>query len=85
MAVFLHSAGKTYTYEELVENINRSTTYSPYFQSKDLYAYFANLIKALVTKQPIVLIDADSSPADMPYLDFALVNKPQVRLRTWTS
>lgn len=77
MAVFLHSAGKTYTYEELVENINRSTTYSPYFQSKDLYAYFANLIKALVTKQPIVLIDADSSPADMPYLDFALVNKPQ--------
>ena len=77
MAVFLHSAGKTYTYEELVENINRSTTYSPYFQSKDLYAYFANLIKALVTNQPIVLIDADSSPADMPYLDFALVNKPQ--------
>lgn len=77
MAVFLHSAGKTYTYEELVENINRSTTYSPYFQSKDLYAYFANLIKALVTNQPIVLIDADSSPADMPYLDFAIVNKPQ--------
>lgn len=77
MAVFLHSAGKTYTYEELVENINRSTTYCPYFQSKDLYAYFANLIKALVTNQPIVLIDADSSPADMPYLDFALVNKPQ--------
>ena len=77
MAVFLHSAGKTYTYEELVENINRSTTYCPYFQSKDLYAYFANLIKALVTNRPIVLIDADSSPADMPYLDFALVNKPQ--------
>ena len=77
MAVFLHSAGKTYTYEELVENINRSTTYCPYFQSKDLYAYFANLIKALVTNQPIVLIDADSSPADMPYLDFSLVNKPQ--------
>ena len=77
MAVFIHSAGKTYTYEELVENINRSTTYCPYFQSKGLYAYFANLIKALVTNQPIVLIDADSSPADMPYLDFALVNKPQ--------
>lgn len=77
MAVFLHSAGKTYTYEELVRYINRSTTYCPYFQSKDLYAYFANLIKALVTNQPVVLIDADSSPADMPYLDFTLVNKPQ--------
>ena len=77
MAVFLHSAGKTYTYEELVENINRSTTYCPYFQRKDLYAYFANLIKALVTNHPVVLIDADSSPADMPYLDFTLVNKPQ--------
>lgn len=77
MAVFLHSAGKTYTYEELVDDINRSTTYCPYFQSKDLYAYFANLIKALVTNHPVVLIDADSSPADMPYLDFTLVNNPQ--------
>lgn len=78
MAVFLHSAGKTYTYEKLVDDINRSTAYCPYFQSKDLYAYFVNLIKALVTNKPIVLIDADSSPADMPYLDFSLVNKPQV-------
>lgn len=77
MAVFLHSAEKTYTYENLVDNINQSTTYYPYFQSKDLYTYFANLIKALVTNHPVVLIDADSSPADMPYLDFALVNKPQ--------
>ena len=77
MAVFLRTAGKTYTYEELVETINRSTTYCPYFQSKDLYAYFANLIKALVTNNPVVLIDADSSPADMPYLDFTLLNKPQ--------
>ena len=77
MAVFLHSAGKTYTYEELVRNINTSTVYYPYFQSKDLYAYFANLIKALVTNQPVVLIDADSSPADMPYMDFALMNKTQ--------
>lgn len=77
MVVFLHSAGKTYTYEELVENINQSTTYCPYFQSKDLYAYFSNLIKALATNKPIVLIDAGSSPADMPYLDFALVNKTQ--------
>ena len=77
MAVFLRTARKTYTYEELVKTINLSTTYCPYFQSKDLYAYFANLIKALVTNNPVVLIDADSSPADMPYLDFTLLNKPQ--------
>lgn len=77
MAVFLRTAGKTYMYEELVKTINLSTTYCPYFQSKDLYAYFANLIKALVTNNPVVLIDADSSPADMPYLDFTLLNKPQ--------
>lgn len=77
MAVFLRTAGKTYTYEELVKTINLSTTYCPYFQSKDLYAYFANLIKALVTNNPVVLTDADSSTADMPYLDFTLLNKPQ--------
>lgn len=77
MAVFLHSAGKTYTYEELVENINQCTTYCPYFQSKDLYAYFVNFIKALVTNCPIVLIDADCSSSDMPHLDFFQVNKQQ--------
>ena len=77
MAVFLHSAGKTYMYEELVENINRSATYCPYFQGKDLYTYFVNFIKALVTNHPIVLIDADCGPSDMPYLDFSQVNKPQ--------
>ena len=77
MAVFLHGAGKSYTYEELIENINRGTTYCPYFQNKDLYAYFVNFIKALVTNRPIVLIDADCSSSDMPYLDFSQVNKPQ--------
>lgn len=64
-------------YEELVENINRSATYCPYFQGKDLYTYFVNFIKALVTNHPIVLIDADCGPSDMPYLDFSQVNKPQ--------
>lgn len=75
MAVFLHSEDKCYTYDDLIETINQSRTYCPYFQAKDLYAFFANLIKAVVTNHSVVLIDADSSPADMPYLDFGLVNQ----------
>lgn len=77
MAVFLHSADKSYTYEDLVATINQSTTYYPYYQTKDLYAFFVNLTKAIVTNNPIVLIDADSSHTDMPYLDFEQVNKPK--------
>lgn len=77
MAVFLHSADKNYSYEDLVATINQSATYYPYFQTKDLYAFFLNLTKAIVTNNPVVLIDADSSQTDMPYLDFEQVNKPK--------
>lgn len=77
MAVFLHSADKSYSYEDLVAKINQSTMYYPYFQTKDLYAFFVNLTKAIVTNNPVVLIDADSSQTDMPYLDFEQVNKPK--------
>ena len=77
MAIFLHSADKSYSYEDLVATINQSTTYYPYFQTKDLYAFFVNLTKAIVTNNPILLIDADSSQTDMPYLDFEHVNKTQ--------
>ena len=78
MAVFLHSEGRNYTYDELVDSINSGSMYYPLFQTKDLYVYFVNLIKALVTNQPITLIDSDCSPADMPYLDFALINQPAI-------
>lgn len=77
MAVFLHSADKCYTYEDLVAAINQNTTYCPYYQTKDLYAFFVNLTKAIVTNSPVVLIDADSSQTDMPYVDFEQVNKPK--------
>ena len=77
MAVFLHSADKSYTYEDLVAAINRNTAYCPYYQTKDLYAFFVNLTKAIVTNSPVVLIDADSSQTDMPYVDFEQVNKPK--------
>lgn len=77
MAIFLHSADKSYSYEDLVATINQSTTYYPYFQTKDLYAFFVNLTKAIVTNNPVLLIDADSSQTDMPYFDFEQVNKPQ--------
>lgn len=77
MAVFLHSADKSYTYEDLVVTINQSNTYYPYYQTKDLYAFFVNLTKAILTNGPVVLIDADSSQTDMPYIDFEQVNKPK--------
>ena len=77
MAVFLHSADQSYTYEDLVATINHNTTYCPYYQTKNLYAFFVNLSKAIVTNSPVVLIDADSSQTDMPYVDFEKMNKPK--------
>lgn len=77
MAIFLHSADNSYSYEDFVASINQNITYCPYFQTKDLYAFFVNLTKAIVTNNPVVLIDEDSSQTDMPYLNFEQVNKPK--------
>ena len=62
MAVFLIDNEKAYTYTDLLDSLNSASQYYPLFKSKDIYAYFVNLIQALAASKPLVLLDSDLNP-----------------------
>lgn len=74
MAVFLHNGDKQYSYDMLVESINQHPDYYPLFKTKDIFAYFENLIKAIVTNSPLVLLDSDLNPSEVAGVDESMVN-----------
>lgn len=62
--VFLYDA-ETYSYEELLNAISGSGEYCPLFKSKELFPYFANLVKALAAGMPLILIDSDINASEI--------------------
>ena len=62
--IFLYD-DKTYSYEDLLNAISGSGEYCPLFKSKELFPYFANLVKALAAGMPITLIDSDISASEI--------------------
>ena len=74
MAVFLYNGEKEYSYEMLVESINQHREYYPLFKSHDIFAYFDNLIKAIATNIPLVLLDSDLNPSEVAGVDESQVN-----------
>ena len=59
MEFFLIDKSRRFTYADLVDAINRKQEYYPLFKNKDLFPYFVNLLSALASNQPLVLLDAD--------------------------
>ena len=74
MAVFLYNGEKEYSYEMLVESINQHREYYPLFKSHDIFAYFENLIKAIASNSPLVLLDSDLNPSEVAGVDESQVN-----------
>ncbi|MDD4689891.1 MAG: long-chain fatty acid--CoA ligase [Eubacteriales bacterium] len=74
MAVFLHDGDKRYSYEMLVESINQHPEYYPLFKTQDIFAYFENLIKAIVTNSPLVLLDSDLNSSKEAGVDESMVH-----------
>lgn len=74
MAVFLHNGEKEYSYEMLVDSINQHRKYYPFFKSHDIFAYFENLVKAIVTNSPLVLLDSDLNLSEVVGVDESQVN-----------
>lgn len=74
MAVFLYDREKEYSYEMLVDSINQHREYYPFFKSHDIFAYFENLVKALVTNSPLVLLDSDLNFSEVVGVDEGQVN-----------
>lgn len=74
MAAFLIDGVKTYTYEDLLGSLNSTTRYYPLYRTKDIYAYFVNLILALSASRPLTLLDPDLNPSEMDGVDEGRVN-----------
>lgn len=62
--VFLYD-DKTYSYDDLLNAISGSGEYCPLFKSKELFPYFANLVKALAAGMPLTLIDSDINASEI--------------------
>lgn len=62
--VFLYD-DKAYSYDDLLQAISGCGTYYPLFKSKELFPYFANLVKALVAGMPLTLIDSDINASEI--------------------
>ena len=62
--VFLYDS-EIYTYDDLLKAISGSGTYYPLYRTKELFPYFANLIKALAAGMPLTLIDSDINASEI--------------------
>lgn len=62
--VFLYD-DKAYSYDDLLGAISGSGKYFPLFKSKELFPYFANLVKALAASLPLTLIDSDINASEI--------------------
>lgn len=77
MAVFLHNGNQSYLYEQLVDSINQHQSYCPLLKTNDLFSYFENLVKAIVTNSPLVLLDSDLTPSEVAGVDESMVNQEE--------
>lgn len=72
--VFLSDKEQAYSYDDLLRSLNDGTEYYPYYKTSDVYSYFVNLIKAIASGQPLVLLDSDINPSEIDGLDESKVN-----------
>lgn len=71
--VFLYDS-ETYTYDDLFKAISGSGTYYPLYRTKELFPYFANLIKALAAGMPLTLVDSDINASEIDGVNESDIN-----------
>ena len=72
--VFLSDKEKEFTYDDLLRSLNEGTVYYPYYKTSNVYSYFVNLIKAIASSKPLVLLDSDINPSEIDDIDDSKVN-----------
>lgn len=73
--IFLIDGNKEYSYQDLLEGIDGKDSYVPMMRTKDLFYFYTNMIRALVSNYPLVLIDADINASEIDGIDESEVNK----------
>lgn len=71
--VFLYDS-ETYTYDDLLKTISGSGTYYPLYRTKELFPYFANLVKALAAGLPLTLVDSDINASEIDGVNESDIN-----------
>ena len=66
--VFLYD-DKAYSYDDLLMAVSGNGSYRPMFRGKELFPYFANLVKALAAGMPVTLIDSDINASEIEGVD----------------
>ena len=77
MAIFLIDGVASYSYDELLQAVSQGDCYIPLLKTDDLFAYFSNLVKALVNDVPLVLLDSDLNLSEMDGIDESKVNRQE--------
>lgn len=86
MSAFLINSETNYSYSDLLSAVTSDNVYYPLFKTHDLFAYFTNFVKALVNNAPLVLLDADLSPAEIKGIDETEVNLlKSLKIKKFTS
>lgn len=68
---------KTYTYQDLLNAVSGSGEYFPLLRTKDLFAFFVNLVKALVAGKPLILIDSDINIVEIEGIEKSQINRKE--------
>lgn len=74
MEKFLLNNAIEYSYEQLLDSLNKDDKYFHLYKQPDLYLFFVNMIKALANNAPLVLIDADFNETEINSVDETEVN-----------
>lgn len=74
MRLFLADNGVDYSYMDFLFDVNAANQYRPLYQTDSLYAYFLNLIVALISDQPLTLVDSDMSENEVMGLGMGELN-----------
>ncbi len=72
--LFLVDQNKSFTYINLLDEVNKETFYYPYFRTDNIYSFFKNFIIALTRDLTIVLIDEDIKSSELS-IDETLINQ----------
>ena len=70
MELFFADIGSntTISWEELLKDLNRSTTYNPYCYHSDFYEIFKHIILSLLLEEELILLDSDFSNEEVEKL-----------------
>ena len=74
MELFFHYRDKDITYEELIEDINKTKEINKYIYDQDPYEIFKKLIISIINGNQIILLDSDFSLEEIKILEFQKKN-----------